>query len=108
MDNGAGIHPAFSEGSEPLSGFVEYLAKKSKVKVSLECHNLTRSDKEGYKVSNTERVGFNLKDIYTMALCSDRPRPSYSAPTSFHGLWKGQTHKFCTMHHSIPRAGPTS
>jgi hypothetical protein len=48
---------------------LEYLAKKGKVKVSLECHNLTRSDKEGYKVSNTERVGFNLKDIYTIAVC---------------------------------------
>ena len=61
--------PPFSEGPEPLSGFLEYLAKRGKVKVSLECHNLTRSDKEGYKVSNTERVGFNLKDIYTIALC---------------------------------------
>ena len=61
--------PPFSEGPEPLSGFLEYHAKRGKVKVSLECHNLTRSDKEGYKVSNTERVGFNLKDIYTIALC---------------------------------------
>ncbi len=96
--------PPFSSGLEPLSGFLEYLAGKGKVKVGLECHSLTRSDKDGYKVSNTERVGFRTRDFYTIALSCGRPSPTEVHMIEFSRLVvsKGQPHKFCTRHLRIP------
>ena len=58
--------PPFPAEQKTLEEFLEYLAKKSKVKVIVECHSLTRNAKDGYSVKNTERVGFRLKD---RALC---------------------------------------
>lgn len=53
--------PPFSTDEATLSDFLVYLEKRGKVKVKMECHSLTR-DKSGYKVSNTERVGYRMKD----------------------------------------------
>lgn len=53
--------PPFSSDEAKLSDFLVYLEKRGKVKVELECHSLKR-DKSGYKVSNTERVGYRMKD----------------------------------------------
>ena len=54
--------PPFASEPTTLQTFMEYLAKKGKVKVAIECHAVTRSDKDGYDVSNSERVGFRMKD----------------------------------------------
>jgi hypothetical protein len=54
--------PGFPSAPAPLSTFMQFLEGKGKVKVSMECHSLTRSD-SGYTVSNSERVGFRMKDL---------------------------------------------
>jgi hypothetical protein len=70
----------FPSEQMPLSAFLDYLAERGKVKVQVECHTLTRdAKKDEYKISNTERVGFRVKDgdvaqhhSHRKQICSDK------------------------------------
>ena len=55
--------PPFQAEPTEIERFLDYLAKKGKVKVTVECHSLARRDKEGYVISNTEKVGFRMKAV---------------------------------------------
>ena len=64
--------PPFQAEPTEIEHFLDYLAKRGKVKVTVECHSLVRREKEGYVVNNTEKVGFRMKSVQSPLATSAR------------------------------------